>query len=178
MRKLLLAILVLLSLSGFTQKFTGNYNRVNTDTVYFRHNGEMIYRLWVSDDTLYLNRDKYSLTPTGEGAGTFPGFDTTYNKASRGNHSHAINKIIGLQDSLADSWNKRDTATVLLNRTRASHTFEPKITGGTTNQYYGSDKAWHTISAGSSYLTDDGDHGLHLASGYITYLHHWYCQIV
>ena len=43
-------------------------------------------------------------------------------------HTQSINTVTGLQDSLTDSWNKRDTITALLSRARATSTYQPKDT--------------------------------------------------
>jgi hypothetical protein len=43
-------------------------------------------------------------------------------------HTQAISTVTGLQDSLADSWNKRDTASAagILSKARATSTYQPK----------------------------------------------------
>ena len=77
--------------------------------------------------------------------------EKSYNSLTDKPTTWAISAITGLQDSLTDSWNKRDTATVLLNRARAASTYEPKIAAGTTGQYWRGDKTWQTMPEGAAY---------------------------
>ena len=66
-----------------------------------------------------------------------------------------IGNIIYLQDSLNDRYRKKDTASILLSRTRASHDYEPKITTGTTGQYWRGDKTWQTLpTTDTTHLSD------------------------
>ena len=93
-------------------------------------------------DTLTSWRSKQNQGATAYGWGNWAG------------HTQAISTVTNLQDSLNNRYRRGDTATVLLGRTRAASTYEPKIAAGTTAQYWRGDKTWQSLGTWSQWTTN------------------------